>query len=119
MKQILSEQLKLKHLNDLICCIEEIQLDNLVELCNPFYKLPITSELAQLVEDFIKVNIGIDNFLVALGRFTIRCLSSDGSSISPQANLFEQIFYTEIYSELWQDSSKLDRLYKEASKLEV
>lgn len=83
MKELLSEQLKLKHLNDLICCIEEIQLDNLVELCNPFYKLPIETEAAQLATDFIKLHSSIDDFLVALGRFTVRCLSSDASSISP------------------------------------
>ncbi|KAL4476130.1 hypothetical protein ABPG74_009863 [Tetrahymena malaccensis] len=115
---IMSEKLKLKHLNSLICTLEEFNIDNLVDLCDPSFKYQIELEKIDKVQKFISSNkLELSNFQIALGRFIFRHLSKEG--LNPNSKLFEQIFNVDIYEEIWNDSSKIEKLYNDALKFDI
>ncbi|EAR87839.2 hypothetical protein TTHERM_00006030 (macronuclear) [Tetrahymena thermophila SB210] len=115
---IMSEKLKLKHLNSMICTLEEFNIDNLVNLCDPSFKYQIDSEKLKKADNFISSNnLELNNFLIALGRFIFRHLSKEG--FYPTYKLFEQIFCIDIYEEIWNESSQIEHLYSEAVKLDI
>ncbi|EAR87834.2 AAA domain, dynein subfamily protein (macronuclear) [Tetrahymena thermophila SB210] len=113
------EDLKLVHLNDIIKCLEEMNMDELVELCNPAYQIVITEKELQPIISFIDKSVTLINFKIALGRFILRCLSQDNENISPKGSLFEQIFYLDIYEELWNDTTNVEAQYENAMKHKV
>ncbi|KAL4476127.1 hypothetical protein ABPG74_009860 [Tetrahymena malaccensis] len=117
-KQFLEDQ-KLIHLNDIIKCLEEMNMDELVELCNPSYQIEITEREIQPIIIFLDKAVTLINFKIALGRFILRCLSQDSDSINPKGSLFEQIFYIDIYEELWNDASNVEAQYENAMKYKV
>ncbi|KAL4499726.1 hypothetical protein ABPG72_017266 [Tetrahymena utriculariae] len=113
------EGLKLIHLNDIIKCLEEMNMDELVDLCNPSYQIQITERELQPIIIFIDNTVTLINFKVALGRFILRCLSQDSENIDPKGSLFEQIFYLDIYEELWNDTTNVEQQYENAMKHKV
>lgn len=50
-------------------------MDDLVELCNPAYKVPLDKKLLNEVIAFVSKTVTLENFVLALGRFLLRCLS--------------------------------------------
>ncbi|KAL4499723.1 hypothetical protein ABPG72_017263 [Tetrahymena utriculariae] len=115
---IMSEKLKLKHLNSMICTLEEFNIDNLVDLCDPSFKSQIDLEKLQKAQKFISSNnLELNNFQIALGRFIFRHLSKEG--LGPDQKLFEQIFNIDIYEEIWNDASQIESLYNDALKLDI
>ncbi|KAL4476131.1 hypothetical protein ABPG74_009864 [Tetrahymena malaccensis] len=115
---IMSENLKLKHLNSLICTLEEFNIDNLVDLCDQSYKQEIEQKKIDKVLKFISSSkLELSNFQLALGRFIFRYLTKQSFDLN--SKLFEQIFNVEIYGEIWNDSSKIESLYKDALKFDI
>ncbi|EAR87838.2 AAA domain, dynein subfamily protein (macronuclear) [Tetrahymena thermophila SB210] len=115
---IMSESIKLKHLSSMICTLEEFNIDNLVNLCDPSFKCQIGSEKFEKAYNFISSNnLELNNFLIALGRFIFRYLSKEG--LCRTENLFGQIFRIDIYKEIWNDSSQIESLLNEAVKLDI
>lgn len=49
----MSENLRLKHLNHIICSLEEFNMENLVERCDQSYKVLLENKMFEEVHRFI------------------------------------------------------------------